>query len=372
MAINIGTWYTAYGITKLNNGTTDKYETRIRYKVNSQSTANNNTSITVQLQCRSVNSSYKTYGYKQTSKIQGTSLSASSFDMRSTNTWQTFGERTFKVSHNSNGKKTVTLTASFTTTATGTYSLSSGSVSKSVELPDIPRYATSNQNLKSKTMNTIVMNWSSDSTVDYIWYSKNNGSSWIGIDVVDGTSGSYTISGLDPNTTYQIKTRVRRKDSQLTTDSSSLSVTTYNKATINSAPNFELGNNETITYSNPSGKTIALAIYDSTGNTAILGYRTVTESSYIFNFTDVELDAFYKKLGFNNSLSIRVYLRTTEGSNNYYDYKEISITLKGNQKTIKVKVSDTYKRGKLWIKIDEIWKRAVIWTNINGTWKRGV
>lgn len=99
--------------------------------------------------------------------------------------------------------------------------------SGSWELPTIPRYGTSNQSLRSKTETTININWSSDNTVDYIWFSKDNGSTWTGVDVTDGTSGWYGINGLSPNTTYNIKTRIRRKDSQLTTDSSTLNVTTY-------------------------------------------------------------------------------------------------------------------------------------------------
>lgn len=121
-------------------------------------------------------------------------------------------------------------------------------------LDTIPRYGTANQSLNSKTETTIKMNWSSDSIVDYIWYSKDNGSSWNGIDVTDGKSGSYTISGLTPNTTYKIKTRVRRKDSQLTTDSSSLSITTYDIAKISSASNFNHGDNTSVTITNPSRK----------------------------------------------------------------------------------------------------------------------
>ena len=214
-----------------NNTTRNEYECRFGYEVQSQSIANNTSSVKLRLQVRSISSSYKTYGYNQTSTIDGTKLSAASFDMRDTNTWQTFGERTITVTHNSEGKYSASKTGSFTTTASGDYSLKSGSASVTVAPATIPRYATANQSLASKTSSSITMNWSSDSTVDYIWYSKDNGSNWTAIDVTDGTSGSYTISGLSANTSYNIKTRVRRKDSQLTTDSSPLSVTTYQTTT---------------------------------------------------------------------------------------------------------------------------------------------
>lgn len=154
--------------------------------------------------------------------------------------------------------------------------------SGSWDLPQIPRYATSNQSLSAKTETSITMNWSSDSTVDYIWYSSNNGSSWTGINVTDGKSGSYTISGLTANTTYQIKTRVRRKDSQLTTDSSTLSVATYNYPYASSMPNFTIGDKLTLGLYNPLGRSITVNILgadnsqisnDTTTGTSITGYN---------------------------------------------------------------------------------------------------
>ena len=217
----------------VNGQTRDEYECRLGYEVQSQSIANNTSSVKLRLQVRSISSTYKTYGYNQTTKIDGTSLAAKTFDMRSTNTWQTFGERTITVTHNNEGNYSSSKSGSFTTTCSssngGNYSLKSGSASVTVAPAKIPRYATSNQSLKSKTSSSITMNWSSDNTIDYIWYSKDNGSNWTGVDVTDGTSGTYTISGLSANTTYNIKTRVRRKDSQMTTDSATLAVTTYAK-----------------------------------------------------------------------------------------------------------------------------------------------
>lgn len=134
----------------------------------------------------------------------------------------TNGDTGWELGHSADGTLDYTLSAQIVSTY-----LLSGTVSAKIPIPTIPRYATSVQSLNSKTETTVTMNWSSDSTIDYIWYSTNNGSTWKGVDVTDGTSGTYKISGLSPNTTYNIKTRVRRKDSQLTTDSTALAVTTY-------------------------------------------------------------------------------------------------------------------------------------------------
>ena len=57
------------------------------------------------------------------------------------------------------------------------------------------------------------MNWSSgEDTTKNIQYSINNGSSWTNVGAVNAKSGNYTISGLNPYTTYNIKTRITRED----------------------------------------------------------------------------------------------------------------------------------------------------------------
>lgn len=121
-------------------------------------------------------------------------------------------------------------------------------------------YPTVTQSLNSKTETTITMNWSSASTIDYLWYSKNGGTNWTGVDVADGKSGTYTISGLTANTSYSIKTRLRRKDSQLTKDSSALSVTTYDYPHATNMPNFTIGNSFTVTVYNPLGRSFTLTM----------------------------------------------------------------------------------------------------------------
>ena len=108
-------------------------------------------------------------------------------------------------------------------------------------------------------------------------------------------------------------------------------------------------------------------IYDTAGSYEYAAYRTVTETSYTFNFTDAELDKLYKAMS-SNSLQVRIYLNTN--NNAYRDYKTVTMTLTGDQKTAKIKISNSWKRGKMWIKVEGTWKRGVVWENVNGTWKR--
>lgn len=177
---------------------------------------------------------------------------------------------TLKITHTNDGTKSISVSLS-----TAIYTSTVTEKKETWTLDNIARYGTSVQSLKSKTETSITINWSSDSTVDYLWYSKNNGTSWTGVDVTDGKSGTYTISsGVTPNTEYKIKTRIRRKDSQLTTDSTALSVTTYKYPYCTNAPDFVLGEPVTLTFYNPLGREFDFSIigngehiYNWTGNT---------------------------------------------------------------------------------------------------------
>lgn len=193
------------------------------------------------------------------------------------------------VTHDTDGTKEINVkfsTAIYTSTVT-TYS-------DTWELDSIPRYATVSQSLNSKTETTIKMNWSSDETVDYIWYSKDNGSKWTGVNVTDGKSGTYTISGLSPDATYKIKTRIRRKDSQLTTDSAALSVTTYDYPYCTDSPNFILGDEVTLKFYNPLSRAF---------NFYIIGNGTQIDVEYNCSTTT------YK--GVNNPTTSVAYLYAT-------------------------------------------------------------
>lgn len=128
-----------YGNVK--NCSSNYYECRLGYELNSQSIENNNSSVTLRLQVRSkTSSSIRSYGYKQTTKIEGSSLGSKTMpDMRNSTAWKTFGERTITIWHNSDGSFSDSASGSFTTTATGTDSLKSGSCNVTINLPTIPR-----------------------------------------------------------------------------------------------------------------------------------------------------------------------------------------------------------------------------------------
>lgn len=183
------------------------------------------------------------------------------------------------------------------------------------------------------------------------------------VGTITGSSGTFT--GLTPNTTYYA--RANASNGYYRGYSSVKSVSTYDIAKISSAPNINHGADLAIGYSNPSGASLQIGIFKTDGSTALAGYRACSGSSYTFTFTEAELDNIYKQYGTGNTLTVRVYIKT---ANNYLNYKELTITLTGDQRTIRTKVSGTWRRGKLWMKVNGGWHRAVLWKKENGAWHR--
>lgn len=229
--------YGSNGTVKLGSGSESSYyQCRLGYQVNSQSIENNTSNITLRLEVRSINSSYSTYGYNQTTKIDGTSLGSKAFDMRSTNTWQVFGERTITVYHNAEGKYSANKSGSFTTTASGTYSLKSGSASVTVAPPDIARasqpslitWPDTTQNVTIGDTITIHMNRVSDNfvhTVRYVWGDKSgvigndvtNNCNWtIPMDFCDNIPSSTSGTGIVYVDTYSNGNHVGTKSVNFT------------------------------------------------------------------------------------------------------------------------------------------------------------
>ena len=341
------------GTTQGTNGS--KVDTWIEYKVLAQSVQNNTSQVRVVLYSQSTVSSStrwdvpENFGYVGYNNANKQYLSTT-YDF-SNNKINKFGDYTFTISHNADGTKTISLQGAWSTSHS-TY-ISGGNVSASVTLPAIPRYATVNQNLTAKTETSATIRWTSDKVVDYIWYSTNNGSSWSGINVTDGTSGTYTISGLSADTTYQIKTRVRRKDSQLTTDSSALSVTTYAYPYATSMPNFTIGSKLTIGLFNPLGRQVTVNIIgadnsqissDTTTGTSIAGYTSSAVVNALYNSIPNAQSGIYKvKVTYGTNISTKTggtyrvnanVCSPSIGSADYEDTNSTTIALTGNNKDI--------------------------------------
>lgn len=185
-------------------------------------------------------------------------------------------------------------------------------------LDDIPRFAKATISLNSRTLNTIKIDYSVDATIDGIWVSKNGGD-WQGGYAL---TSPINITGLSPNTKYTLKIRVKRKDSQLYSESNTIEVTTYDIAKISVLSNFEHGINENVTITNPASIS-NLSLVMKIGNTQILS-RNVSTGNNTISFSDTELDNIYKKYGNGSSLTATFIV----SGSGYTNSKTCTITLK--------------------------------------------
>ena len=149
-------------------------------------------------------------------------------------------------------------------------------------------YAIPTQSLKSKTETSITMNWSIDSTANYIWYSKDNGSNWTAVGAVNATSGNYTISGLTAGKTYNIRTRIRRSGSNTyyQNGSNNLSVTTHPYPSIVengvSKTDLKIGQSQTVTLNNPLSRNVTVYMKQNNTSGTTLYSGTTTGTSLTF------------------------------------------------------------------------------------------
>lgn len=232
--------------------------------VNETATSTSNNTSTVAFTFSMRPSGYDWY-YSPPSKpvnytvlINGVNYSGTIYEYAA-NTSLTIQTGTQTVSHNSNGTKTIDI--SFSVASIDAYYLpGSAAANGTLTLTSIARYPSVTQSLSSATEATLTVKWSSDSVIDIIKYSTNNGTTWTTVDVADGKSGTYTITGLAGGASYNVKTRVRSKASQLETTSSASAFKTIKYPYASSTPNFTIGQSVKIGLANPLGRSVTVQL----------------------------------------------------------------------------------------------------------------
>ena len=172
--------------------------------------------------------------------------------------WST-GEKTtgwYTVSNKTSG----TTDCYFTAVDTN-YSSWTNKTSSTWKLTVDPAYFTSTPtiSLKSRTETQIVLNWSTSQTCSAI--AKVSGATISSTTGLPGTSGTITYNNLSANTSWTNQLKFTRKDSGLTTNSGSLTTTTYDWPKPTGANNFVIGNGASVPVSNPCGRTYKLQIF---------------------------------------------------------------------------------------------------------------
>ena len=138
------------------------------------------------------------------------------------------------VTHNSDGTLTLPIYWHWGVYSTwGQYLAPSGS--KNVTLTAIDRTApTVSFTVSSITASGFTISASSSATADIWQYSTDNGSTWTQFSTTAGTSASKAVTGLSPNTTYNVKVKARKQTNQIYGTSAATSVKTLGGAVVNS------------------------------------------------------------------------------------------------------------------------------------------
>ena len=207
--------------------------------------------------------------------------------------------------------------------------------------------------LSSRSINSIVVGSSCNvatSSVYYRIYSSANG--W----------GSYQtssiFSGLQPNTSYRIEVYAIGSDSG-EPGYAYVDVVTFDYARV-SVNDFNHGDDVFVSFSNASGCEVALCVVDKLTDSVVCDYRNANGNGYTFVFSDDELEAMYRKFENENSRVVRIYIRTYCNGIYYYDYKDVTVTLTGNQKSIHIYIGEL-KSAKTFIGYKSQVRRGVWW-----------
>ena len=197
-------------------------ETYMQYNWSAtQSTSGNYSVVTWEIVAHRVNTNNYVYFHNFTRNVNGSSGSKGSTNYKND---EVIDSGSFTVYHNDNG------TGSFSMSMSANVYYSSGgaiSVSKTFTLDTIPRYTNLYISEGSKGSSYFYINWSTTDAIDALQYSLNGGS-WINASMNTNKSGYFYVSA-SPATTYSVKCRAKRADSQMWSESGTISVRTYQK-----------------------------------------------------------------------------------------------------------------------------------------------
>ena len=123
--------------------------------------------------------------------------------------------------------------------------------------------------------------WSTTETCDKVNYHLDSGN----VEVFSGsaTSGTFTISGLTAESNHSLYCECRRADSGISSNSNTISFSTYAYPNYSSMTNFTIGQNPTINIYNPLGRTCTVSLLGD--DDSVIG-STSTSGTSVSNLAD--------------------------------------------------------------------------------------
>ena len=338
------------------------YQVRLGYQVLSEDVSNNRRQVKLQLEVRSVKSAYGTYGFNQTTTIDGSTLSSATFDMRNTNVWQVFGSRTITINGAYNGYKSGSFVTD-ATTSSGNYTLKNGSANVYISLASLhmpPELTLSSITENSSKLSgidgtTFVNNISEKTfTLNYTMYDSatasslkiydKNGNELTATTSLSTTSGTITVNFKDSPISSNAITNNKTTFIIKFTDSlnGSKSITTSEYTVI---PYFAPNLITTASNVKRNGQTTGKAILNLTGQfyNATVG-NTVNNISLSFKYwTGSAEPSTYYPITIDNE---KVIVSGNNITANKYEFKKNNVVVedldKSNSYKFKIKAVDSF------------------------------
>lgn len=238
----------------------------------------------------------------------------------------------------------------------------------------IDRTATVTASQRSKSWDRFQVNWTATKPSSYVQYSLNGGAwewanKYSAVENADHLGGYFEVRELNPGTTYTIKVRCARTDTQVYSESGNLSITTNSAQITISTTGINFGANAIVTLTNPSD--LVTTLVGTIDSTEILNQNIITGSNTI-TFTDEQLTTMFKKYGDISQSNTITMVLTATASNGSTSTANLVITFTGDRATVWINDSGSWKKGICWIKDNGTWKKGIAWKGVNGTWKKAL
>jgi hypothetical protein len=297
------------------------------------SSSTNKSNVKYNVYCQSSGSGSISAKHTLYFKLNGTTIidKEVSVSASSPNAKISIASGTLSVSHNNDGSKSVSFSASIKASSYGV----SASKSGSFDCEKIARYFSSTPTftLSSQTETSLTYKWNTSETCSKVvaYYKKSNESSYSNTTVYNNSTGAktstFTLNGLNANTSYIVYLTCTRKDNGLTSNSATLTKSTYNYpyvSDIGSNP-LTIGDGQKLTLYNPLGRNCT--VYMKQNSTSGTQFYSGTTSGTSISFTP-NADNLYASIP--NSISGNAVYYCTYGSNTV-STKSGTYKVKGNE-----------------------------------------
>lgn len=218
--------------------------------------------------------------------------------------------------------------------------------------------------LNSVTNNSITMNHSSSGANVTQLRIYVNGNLWKTISA--GNSGTFTVDGLSPKTTYSIKAQAYTPNGSLWgAETRAVSATTYpNPVSVNT-------NNTKMIEILPFSAKVSV-VSSNAGDTASYGYTLLNANKGVIRSETTSTGSTYNWTSLTPETTyyarVRVFTKTSGVASPYYDIK---FTTPPDQATVFLKVNNLWRRGKVFLKAQGSWiKSKYIYTKVDGQWRK--